>query len=110
VGGVGQAIGGYIEVMAGAADLGGALASPLDDMLGQGAYSKAASGILSGVTNAISGVSQAITPIVQCAGSMSGASACGQSMDIELSLFYYPPIDDSGFQADYGHPVMRMAT
>lgn len=108
-GGIGQAIGGYIEIVAGAADLGAALASPLDDIMGQGAYSKAASGILSGVTNAISGVSQAITPIVQCAGSMSGASACGQSMNIELSLFYYPPIDDSGFQTVYGHPVMRMA-
>ena len=110
VGGVAQAIGGYVEVAAGAADLGAALASPLDDIMGSGAYSKAASGILSGVTNAVSGVTQSITPIVQCAGSMSGASACGQSMDIELSLFYYPPIDDSGFQSVYGHPVMRMAT
>ena len=95
---------------AGAMDMASALASPLDDILGQGAYSKAATGIFSGVSNAVGGVVQAITPIVQCAGSMSGASACGQSMNIELSLFYYPPIDDSGFQAVYGHPVMRMAT
>lgn len=108
-GGVAQAIGGYIEAAAGAMDMASALASPLDDILGQGAYSKAATGIFSGVSNAVGGVVQAITPIVQCAGSMSGASACGQSMNIELSLFYYPPIDDSGFQAVYGHPVMRMA-
>ena len=26
-----------------------------------------------------------------------------------LSLLYYPPIDDAGFTALYGHPVMRVA-
>lgn len=110
VGGIAQAIGGGVTVMASAADLGGAIASPLDDLLGQGAYQKGVSGIGKGLTDFASGILQMITPIIQCAGTMSGASACGQSMDIELSLFYYPPIDDSGFQAVYGHPVMRMAT
>lgn len=87
---------------------------------------KAGTGVLSGVATAgiaggvvgavasggandiMTGVQQAISPVVQCAGSMSGTASAGQSQLAELQVLYYPPIDDTGFSAVYGHPVMRM--
>ena len=40
---------------------------------------------------------------------MSGSNAVMQDMETKLTLFYYPPIDDAGFQGLYGYPVMRVA-
>lgn len=106
--GAAQAIGGAIQIGGSAGSALANTVSPIDDIVGTGGISAAILG--QGVTNVVSGVAQTITPIVQCAGTMTGASSCGQSMNIELTVFYYPPIDDAGFQALYGHPVMRVTT
>ena len=75
------------------------------DLITEGAGS-----IASGLSNAASGAVQALTPVVQCAGSLTGNAALGQSMQAKIVLLYYPPIDDAGFKAVYGYPVMRMGT
>ena len=53
---------------------------------------------------------QAIQPINQTVGTLSGASQIYLPLKARLTLLYYPPIDDAGFQGLYGHPVMRVAT
>ena len=40
----------------------------------------------------------------------SDLNAVMQDMETKLTLFYYPPIDDAGFQGLYGYPVMRVST
>lgn len=56
-----------------------------------------------------SSLMQLIPPVTQCVGTMTGNSATLQSMEAELVLLYYPPVDDEGFQKVYGHPVMRIS-
>lgn len=70
--------------------------------------SGSASAVMGGIQQAVGGIEQAISPVVQCSGSMSGSACAGQSQLAELQVLYYPPIDDAGFSAVYGHPVMRM--
>lgn len=59
-----------------------------------------------GITSVASGIQQAITPQVQCAGSIGGISAAGLLNTIQCSVQYYEPIEPSNFQNLYGHPVM----
>ena len=40
----------------------------------------------------------------------TGASQTLRPTEAQLTLLYYPPIDDSGYQSLYGYPVMRVAT
>lgn len=54
--------------------------------------------------------SQAIQPITQSVGSLSGASQVYLPLKAKLTLLYYPPIDDPGYQGLYGYPVMRVST
>ena len=54
--------------------------------------------------------SQAIQPITQSVGSLTGASQVYLPLKAKLTLLYYPPIDDPGYQGLYGYPVMRVAT
>ena len=56
------------------------------------------------------GVMQLIPPVAQCAGSMTGNAACLQAKMATLCLLYYPPTDDTNFQAMYGHPVFKIDT
>lgn len=63
---------------------------------------------MAGAEKMVSGMYQALEPVVQCAGTLSGSAAVGQSREAKLTVLYYPPVDDTGFQAVYGHPVMRM--
>ena len=58
---------------------------------------------------AVSDAVQAIQPLNMSVGTLAGASACFLPMDCTLTLFYYQPIDDAGFQKVYGYPVMRVA-
>ena len=51
---------------------------------------------------------QALTPVVQCAGSLSSNAAMGQSMLAKVVVLYYPPINAGTFSAVYGLPVMQM--
>lgn len=62
-----------------------------------------------GVGQMAQGYLQTVTPTVTCIGNMSGSNAIMQDMETKLTLFYYPPIDDAGFQGLYGYPVMRVA-
>lgn len=55
-------------------------------------------------------VMQLIPPVAQCAGSMTGNASALQTMLATLTLFYYPPTDDTNFQSMYGHPVMKIDT
>ena len=63
-----------------------------------------------GLAGAANGYVQMVSPVVQSVGTMQGSAAYGQSMTARLNLLYYPPVDDAGFQAVYGHPVMRVTT
>ena len=61
-----------------------------------------------GLSNVGSGVVQALTPVVQCAGSLSSNAAMGQSMLAKVVVLYYPPINAGTFSTVYGLPVMQM--
>ena len=63
-----------------------------------------------GTGQVISGLMQTLQPVVQCAGTLGGSAAIGQSMLATLCLLYYAPLNDDAFQAAYGFPVMRMGT
>lgn len=95
-----QAVGGALQ--AGTGILSGVATGGVAGVLG------GASGVVGGVSSLANGITQAISPVVQCSGSMSGSASAGQSQLAELQVLYYPPIDDTGFSAVYGHPVMRM--
>ena len=66
--------------------------------------------VASGLGQMASGVMQTLQPVVQCAGTLGGSAAIGQSMQATLCLLYYAPLNDDAFQAAYGFPVMRMGT
>lgn len=101
IGGVVQAGGGVLSSAQGAAQswltfgLSGDAGAGLSD-IGQG------------LSNVGSGVVQALTPVVQCAGSLSSNAAMGQSMLAKVVVLYYPPINAGTFSAVYGLPVMQM--
>lgn len=107
-----QAVGGVIQAGGGAlqAASGGTAAILTGGVLGTQDIGEGAANVAQGLVNVGSGVIQTLTPVVQCTGSVGGSAESGQEMYARLSLLYYKPIDDSGFQAVYGHPVMRMGT
>lgn len=61
-----------------------------------------------GANNMVSGYMQSVTPVIACTGTLGGTAAVGQSMHTELTLLYYEPINDTEFQATYGHPVYQI--
>lgn len=116
-------ISGAAQVVAGQIQVGGGMLSASAGVIGLvgsggiGAALGAGSQISSGVsqmaagTNAtIQGVLQAITPVVNCSGTMGGSSAAGQSMMGKLTMLWYPPIDNAAFSALYQRPVMKIGT
>lgn len=102
-------ISGTAQTVGGAMEFGGGLGAIVGSFFGVGEIGNGISAAASGLNNITQGVMQTLTPVVQCAGSLGGSAAIGQSMDAKLTLLYYPPIDDTGFSAVYGHPVMRVA-
>lgn len=98
-GGTMQMAAGVID--SGAAIMGGAL---FKDM------SAAATSVLTGAQNMVSGYAQTVQPMITSAGSMGGMAAIGQSMTATLALLYWPAITDSDFEAIYGHPVFKVDT
>lgn len=56
------------------------------------------------------GVRQTISAVNQTVGSLGGASQVYLPLKAKLTLLYYPPIDDAGYQGLYGYPVMRVST
>lgn len=108
VAGTTQAIGGVIQAGAGVvSSVQGAIVSAATG----GLFGDAGAGVSDigqGIQNIGSGVVQALTPVVQCAGSLSSNAAMGQSMLAKIVVLYYPPINDASFSTVYGHPVMQM--
>lgn len=104
VSGVATAVGGAIEAGGGALSL--AMGSATFGIGGDAGAGLGAIG--SGVTSMAQGAVQALTPVVQCAGSLSSNAAMGQSMKAKIVVLYYPPINAATFQAVYGLPIMQM--
>lgn len=67
-------------------------------------------GAVAGLATGAEGIKQSIQPINQCVGMTTGASQTLLPTDAQLTLLYYPPIDDAGYQGLYGYPVMRVST
>lgn len=104
-------VSGSLQTVGGALQAGsGVLSGIAGALLGGGAsaIAEGASQVVSGAGQMANGIVQSISPVVQCSGSMSGSASAGQSQLAELQVLYYQPIDDAGFSAVYGHPVMRM--
>lgn len=111
VGGAIQAVSGSLQVGGGIIGLGSAVSTAMTGgALGGEAVQMGVSNISQGVNNIASGFTQMINPVIQCTGTLGGSAAAGQSMFARIELLYYPPIDDTSFQAAYGYPVMRMGT
>ena len=98
-------IAGTVSATTGALNMGGGLASILMGNIGGGIQAMAG-----GTGQVVSGLMQTLQPVVQCAGTLGGSAAIGQSMQATLCLLYYAPLNDDAFQAAYGFPVMRMGT
>lgn len=71
---------------------------------------RSSSETLHGAGMALSGIKQALTPINCVAGTMAGNSQCLLPLEAKITVLYYRPIDDDGYQGLYGYPVMRVAT
>lgn len=104
-----QSVTGAVQVGGGIGGLASAGAQVVTGgALGGEAVQQGVSNIASGLQNITSGTLQIITPVVQCAGTLGGSAAAGQSMFARIELLYYPPLDDASFQGLYGYPVMRI--
>lgn len=101
---------GAISVVGGGIQAGTGVVGLATGALIPGMASAAGTNIAEGLDRAVSGYSQAVTPLIQCTGTITGSAANGQLGIVELTVFYYPPVDDAGFSAVYGHPVFRVAT
>lgn len=115
VGGAIQAIGGGLQAIGGAIDLAAGALSMAEATATLGVLdagrtmSGGATAVASGYGAMWSGGVSMIQPTITCAGSMSGLAGAGQPLLADLCLIYYAPLDDAGFSAKYGHPVMRIA-
>ena len=102
---------GAINVATGAMTLGGGV---LPTMAGftSGAGNIFSNGVAqagTGLQGIAQGVQQMVSPINTSAGTLGGASQTLLPLDAKLTLLYYKPIDDEGFQKVYGYPVMKVA-
>ena len=110
-----QAIGGGLQVVGGALDAGAGIAgiavsTATAGILGGGGQLTAGiNTMVTGAGNIFGGYQQMVQPAITCAGSMSGLAGAGQPLNAQLCLMYYAPLDDTGFSAVYGHPVMKIA-
>lgn len=107
-----QAFGGALQMAGGAID---ATASAMamtatGGLIGASGITSGLSAIAGGAGNAFAGYAQTIEPVITCAGSMGGLAGLGQPLTATLCLMYYPPLDNAGFSALYGHPVMKVGT
>lgn len=105
-----QAFGGALQMAGGAVDLGSAVMAKSLTLGVMGDAASAANTMAAGASNMFGGYMQTIEPAITCAGSMGGLAGLGQPLTATLCLMYYPPLDDAGFSAQYGHPVMKIAT
>ena len=107
-----QAFGGVLQMAGGAIDATArAMAmTATGGLIGASGITSGLSAIAGGAGNAFAGYAQTIEPVITCAGSMGGLAGLGQPLTATLTLLYYPPLDDAGFSALYGHPVMKVGT
>lgn len=98
---------GTITAVGGAIKAGGGIAAVFNPLSSK---TNAAMSIASGVGDIVSGAMQSMTPVVQCAGTMSGAAAVGVDQKAKIIRVYYPAIGESAIQSVYGYPVMQVAT
>ncbi|MBS7343266.1 MAG: hypothetical protein KIH02_09060 [Parabacteroides sp.] len=103
-----QAIGGVIQAGGGILSTAQGAAQSLMTIGISGDAGAGLADIGQGIQNVGSGVVQALTPVVQCAGSLSSNAAMGQSMLAKVVVLYYPPINSESFSAVYAMPVMQM--
>lgn len=66
--------------------------------------------IAEGALKGAIGATQALTPVIQCAGSMSGNAATYQYQNALLCLLYYAPIGETAFSGMYGAPHFQIGT
>lgn len=110
-----QAIGGGLQVAGGALDAGAGIAgiaasaATAGILGGAGQLTAGINTMVTGAGNIFGGYQQMVQPAITCAGSMSGLAGAGQPLNAQLCLMYYAPLDDAGFSAVYGHPVMKIA-
>lgn len=97
-----KSIGGSISAVGGAMSFGGGVGAAM------GPFGAFAGSIAAGA-QAFEGVKQSIQPVNQCVGMTTGASQTLLPTEAKLTLLYYPPIDDEGYQKLYGYPVMKVA-
>lgn len=102
---VGNVLSGASQVLGGLMELGGGIGAAMASF-----GSPIPGHISQGLMDAAGGARQAVQPITQTVGTISGASQTLLPTEAKLVLLYYPPIDDAGFQGLYGHPVMRVET
>lgn len=98
-----RALTGAINTVTGAMNFGGGLLSTVAGFTG--GVSQAAQGM----AQVAQGVQQTVSPINCTAGTLGGASQVQLPLEAKLTLLYYPPVDDAGFQKVYGYPVMKVA-
>lgn len=98
-----RALTGAISTVSGAMNFGGGLLSTVAGVAG-GTMQAA-----QGIGQVAQGVQQTVSPINCSAGTMGGASQVQLPLEAKLTLLYYPPVDDAGFQKVYGYPVMKVA-
>ena len=66
--------------------------------------------IAGGITSMASGIMTAVTPQIQCSGSVGGCSAIGLYQAIFCDVQYFAPIDEENTEAEYGHPVFSLTS
>lgn len=66
--------------------------------------------IAGGISSMAQGAMTAITPQIQCVGSLGGCSAVALNNALLLALQYFEPIDEDATETAYGHPVFSMST
>lgn len=104
-----KAMGGASTIVGGAMEFGGGVGAAIltPGLIGKASGVQAA---MQGAATAAEGLRQTITPITQSVGFTAGASQTLLPTEARLTLLYYPPIDDAGYQGLYGYPVMKVAT
>ena len=116
VSGMIQNIGGGVQMLSGALDAGAGLIglagqTATAGIFGSGAQlSQGINTMVSGAGNMFSGYAQTVQPAITCAGSMGGLAGVGQETVARVTVMYYAPLDEEGFSAKYGHPVMKVDT
>lgn len=105
-----QMVGGALQGLCGALDIGAGIAGLYlsGGLVGGSSIAGGAASIVSGAGNAFEGYKQTVQPVMSSAGNLGGLAPLGLSLDAVLTIIYYPAAIDADFEALYGHPVMMV--